>query len=62
VKPKPVAEFLEMRNALILSLRDHDHWLRENKKRPGEDRAAIVGLLTEMGVSCWTFREGPWIP
>jgi hypothetical protein len=58
---KPLADYLETRNALLLTLRDHDEELRVFRKEPGEDRARIVEMLSEMGVECWTFREGPWL-
>jgi hypothetical protein len=57
---RPLAEYLQTRNALILSLLHHDQWLQHHKKQPGQDREAIVNTLLDMGVQPWQWGEDPW--
>lgn len=58
---KPLAEYLETRNALILALRDHDELLRKKRRKPGKDREIMAQSLRDMGVEPWEFGETPWV-
>jgi hypothetical protein len=57
---KPLAEFLEARNALILTLKGHDQELKAKRRKPGKDRALIVEMLEDLGVVAWEYGEEPW--